>query len=146
MDEDGKRAESTWVLRDEPDGLGHEAGWYYFGANGKAYRGSGSCSKKTVDGRSYIFDESGRMRTGWFDEDGEPLDEDDNPLVEGVYYADEDGALKTESWLDYSQLELKGLEDLTSEISGRDYREYDQVWLYFNNHSKKVKSNGDRLV
>lgn len=146
VDEDGKRAESTWVRRDEPDGLGHEAGWYYFGANGKAYRGSGSCSKKTVDGRSYIFDESGRMRTGWFDEDGEPLDEDDNPLVEGVYYADEDGALKTESWLDYSQLELKGLEDLTSEISGRDYREYDQVWLYFNNHSKKVKSNGDRLV
>jgi len=86
------------------------------------------------------------MLTGWFDEDGRPLDEDENPLEEGVYYADKDGALKTESWLDYSQLELSGLEDLNSDISGRDYDEYDQVWLYFNNRSKKVKSNGDRLI
>ena len=36
-----------------------------------------------------------------------------------MYYADKDGALKTESWLDYSQLELKGLEELNSDISGR---------------------------
>uniref|UniRef100_UPI0036F20BA0 cell surface protein n=1 Tax=Enterocloster aldenensis TaxID=358742 RepID=UPI0036F20BA0 len=144
--EDGSRAENTWILADEADGNGHEAGWYYFGASGKAYRGTSSSFKRTVDGRSYIFDESGRMLTGWFDEDGNPLDEDDNPLEEGMYYADEDGALKTESWLDYSQLELRGLEDLSSDISGRDYDEYDQVWLYFNNRSKKVKSNGDRLV
>ena len=141
--EDGARAENTWVLADED---GHEAGWYYFGANGKAYRGTASSFKRTVDGRSYIFDESGRMLTGWFDEDGNQLDEDDNPLEEGVYYADADGALKTESWLDYSQLEIRGLEDLSSDISGRDYDEYDQVWLYFNNRSKKVKSNGGRLV
>ena len=38
-----------------------------------------------MDGRSYIFDESGRMLTGWFDEDGRPLDEDENPL-EAVSY------------------------------------------------------------
>ena len=144
--EDGARAENTWVLADEADEDGHEAGWYYFGANGKAYRGTASSFKRTVDGRSYIFDESGRMLTGWFDEDGNQLDEDDNPLEEGVYYADADGALKTESWLDYSQLEIRGLEDLSSDISGRDYDEYDQVWLYFNNRSKKVKSNGGRLV
>ena len=144
--EDGARAENTWVLVDEADGNGHEAGWYYFGGNGKAYRGTDSSFKRTVDGRRYIFDESGLMLTGWFDEDGNPLGEDDNPLEDGVYYADEDGALKTESWLDYSQLELKGLEELSSDISGRNYDEYDQVWLYFNNQSKKVKSNGDRLI
>ena len=78
------------------DEKGHEAGWYYFGANGKAYRGTTSSFKRSVDGRSYIFDESGRMLTGWFDEEGNPLDEDENPLEEGMYYADEDGALKTE--------------------------------------------------
>ena len=144
--EDGARAENTWVLVDEADGNGHEAGWYYFGGNGKAYRGTDSSFKRTVDGRRYIFDESGLMLTGWFDEDGNPLGEDDNPLEDGVYYADEDGALKTESWLDYSQLELKGLEELSSDISGRNYDEYDQVWLYFNNQSKKVKSNGERLI
>ena len=144
--DDGARAENMWVLVEEGDEKGHEAGWYYFGANGKAYRDTTSSFKRSVDGRSYIFDESGRMLTGWFDEDGRPLDEDENPLEEGVYYADKDGALKTESWLDYSQLELSGLEDLNSDISGRDYDEYDQVWLYFNNRSKKVKSNGDRLI
>ena len=68
--EDGVRAENTWVLADEADEDGHEAGWYYFGANGKAYRGTASSFKRTVDGRSYIFDESGRMLTGWFDEYG----------------------------------------------------------------------------
>lgn len=144
--DDGARAENTWVLVEEGDEKGHEAGWYYFGANGKAYRGTTSSFKRSVDGRSYIFDESGRMLTGWFDEEGNPLDEDENPLEEGMYYADEDGALKTESWLDYSQLELRGLDDLESDISGRDYDQYDQVWLYFNNRSKKVKSNGDRLI
>ena len=144
--EDGARAENTWVLVDEADGNGHEAGWYYFGGNGKAYRGTDSSFKRTVDGRRYIFDESGLMLTGWFDEDGNPLGEDDNPLEHGVYYADEDGALKTESWLDYSRLELKGLEELSSDISGRDYDDYDQVWLYFNNQSRKVKSNGDRVI
>lgn len=146
VDATGKRAEGTWVLTEESDDLGHEAGWYYFGGNGKAYRRSGSSFKKNVDGRTYIFDESGRLLTGWFDEDGEPLDEDDNPLEEGVYYADEDGALRTESWLDYADMNLMGLEDLSSDISGRDYSEYDQIWLYFNDHSKKVKSNGDHML
>ena len=40
---------------------------------------------------------------------------------------------------------MEGLEDLTSVYSGRDYREYNQVWLYFNDRHKKVKSNGIRL-
>ncbi len=146
VDETGKRVESAWVMIEEEDGQGHEAGWYYFGGNGKAYRRTDSSFKKNVDGKTYIFDEKGLLLTGWMDEEGEPLDEDDNPLEEGVYYADEDGALRTDSWLDYSEMDLNGLENLSSEISGRDYSEYDQIWLYFNSHSKKVKSNGSRMV
>ena len=146
VDENGKRAESAWVLIAEADGQGHEEGWYYFGGNGKAYRKTNSSFKKNVDGKTYIFDENGRMLTGWFDEDGEPLDEDDNPLEKGEYYAEADGALMTERWLDYSELDVNGLEDLSSEISGRDYGEYDQIWLYFNDRGKKVKSSSERVI
>ena len=40
------------------------------------------------------------MLTGWFDEEGNPLDEDENPLEEGMYYADEDGALRQKAgWI-----------------------------------------------
>ena len=146
VDEAGKRAEQEWVFIETADNQGHEAGWYYFGSNGKAYRRTSSSSfKKTIDGKTYIFDENGRMGTGWFNEDGYPLEEGMNPLEEGEYFAAEDGALKKNYWLDYESLGLEGLEDLTSVYSGRDYREYNQVWLYFNDRHKKVKSNGIRL-
>ena len=77
MFEDGARLKicGFWWMRGtekamRPDGI-------TFGANGKAYRGTDIFFLNGVDGRSYIFDESGRMLTGWFDEDGRPLDEDE---------------------------------------------------------------------
>lgn len=145
VDEEGKRVENDWVLAQEDEDSGYEAGWYYFGGNGKAYRKT-STPRKTIGGKTYMFDENGRMLTGWFDRDGEPLDEDDDPMVEGECYAGEDGALLTEAWLDYSEIDPYALDDITSSISGRDYNEYDRIWLYFNNRSKKVRSKGDRLV
>lgn len=145
VDETGKRIENAWYFIENEDDAGHAAGWYYFGAGGKALRGTNSPVIKKVDGKSYMFDAGGRMLTGWMNEEGEPLDEGDNPLEDGVYYAGEDGALKTESWLNYSEMAFNGLEDLYSELSGRDYGEYDQAWLYFDSHSKKVKSNGEKL-
>ena len=42
------------VLVEEGDEKGHEAGWYYFGANGKAYRDTTSSFKRSVDGLSLI--------------------------------------------------------------------------------------------
>lgn len=146
VDKAGARAENKWVLIQKDSGQGHEAGWYYFGGNGKAYRRTDSSYKRNVDGKTYIFDENGLLLTGWFDEDGRPLNEDENPLIRGLYYADEDGALKADSWLDYSEMDIEGLKDLSSNISGRDYSEYDRIWLYFNDHSKKVESDGSRML
>lgn len=146
VDERGARAEHTWYYSPQDDGQGHAVGWYYFGGNGKAYRGSSTSYKKNVDGKTYIFNEDGLMLTGWFDENGEPLNDGDNPLVEGLYYADEDGALKTNAWLDYSGADVEALDDLSSDISGLDYSEYNQIWLYFNDHSKKLKSNNGNLL
>lgn len=145
VDEEGKRVESGWVLVQKADGKGHEAGWYYFGSNGKAWRRT-STPRKTIGGKTYMFDENGRMLTGWFNKEGEPLEEDADPIVEGESYAGGDGALLADAWLDYSETDPHALEDITSSISGRDYNEYDHIWLYFNSRSKKVRSEGDRLV
>lgn len=57
------------------------------------------------------------MLTGWFERTAIPTGEDDNHWSTACFYLpDEDGALKT-SWLDYSRLELKGLEELCPAIS-----------------------------
>ena len=54
-DKDGKRAESAWIWSDGREEDGYEDGWYYFGANGKAYRRTGGF-KKVIHGNTYVFD------------------------------------------------------------------------------------------
>lgn len=146
VDERGARAENAWFFNPEDDGQGHGSGWYYFGTNGKAYRRTDSSYKRNVDGKAYIFNQDGLMLTGWFNEAGEALGEDENPLADGLYYADEDGELKTNAWLDYAKTAVDGLGGLTSDSSGRDYSGYDQIWLYFNGHSRKLKGEDGRLM
>lgn len=144
VDENGKRVESRWVQIDNQKDDRHEDGWYYFGANGKAYNGT-TGMKKQINGQTYVFDDYGRMETGWLDGDGTPLEEGDSPIENGVYYAGEDGALWKNRWMDYSTMEESRTEDLDSGISGRDYNDYSAIWMYFDNNFKRLKSSGDRL-
>ena len=75
MNEAGVRAKNQWVSIENEDGEevnGDEVDtlWYYFGDNGKAYKGSGSELKKktcpdATGSRTYFFDESGHMVSGW---------------------------------------------------------------------------------
>lgn len=74
---------------DEPD-----TWWYYLQSNGKAVKASDSGdSVKTVNlststgSARFIFDEEGHMLTGWIDEDGEMLT-DEEAWKEGLYYCD----------------------------------------------------------
>lgn len=148
VDEEGKMVQDTWIYADAGsvtiDGV--EEGWHYFGADGKGYRRKNSSFKRNIGGSIYIFDENGKMLSGWFDEEGNPIEDSDTPFVEGVYYAKEDGRLLTGEWLDYGEIdEGIGGSDLDSEVAGRNYTDYDKMWIFFDSHSKKVKSNGDRL-
>lgn len=145
VDQDGKRVVSAWVQNKKDDGLGHPPGWYYFGADGRAYHRNSSQFMKIIDGKAYAFDENGLMLTGWLDREGKRLNEDGNPLETGDYYASGDGALKTGGWLDYSSLDVWNTEGLTSSVTGRDYSGYDKIWLYFDNHSRKVKTTTGQL-
>ena len=48
--------------------------------------------------------------------------------------------------MDYGDIdEGIGGAGLDSEVAGRNYTDYDKMWIFFDSHSKKVKSNGDRL-
>ena len=58
--ESGARADGwRWLADPDEDNWGEY--WYYFGNNGKMIAGD----DKVVDEKTYIFDESGRMLTGW---------------------------------------------------------------------------------
>ena len=67
VDEDGKMVTNQWVSF--PNNPGSEAlcdepvtiVWYYFGPSGKAC----ADTKKTIDGKVYLFDEDGHMLSGW---------------------------------------------------------------------------------
>lgn len=145
VDQDGRRAQNAWVYVDGQNGIGDgfEEGWYYFGSNGKGYRRTGESFKKQVGEDTYIFDENGKMLTGWINEDGEPV-EDEDAFVEGMYYAREDGRLLNAEWLEYGSTdEGMGGSSLDSEVAGRNYRDYDQMWFFFDSSCKKVKSNGE---
>ena len=64
-DETGARVEKDWVYSVEPgvedDDADADEYWYYFKASGKAQTGKGT----NIKGQTYLFDNSGRMLTGW---------------------------------------------------------------------------------
>ncbi|WP_313184367.1 cell surface protein [Lacrimispora sp.] len=148
VDEDGKMVQNTWIWIDEtkdPEG-DFEEGWYYFGTDGKAYQRKGNSFKKKINGNTYLFNEDGLMLTGWFDENGNSINDSDDPFVEGVYYSGEDGILFTEKWLDYGEIGYgTGGSELLSNMTDRYYSDYEKMWIYFDESSKKVFSKGETL-
>ncbi len=148
VDEDGKMVQNTWIWIDETKDPGEdfEEGWYYFGTDGKAYQRKGNSFKKKINGNTYLFNEDGLMLTGWFDENGNSINDSDDPFVEGVYYSGEDGILFTEKWLDYGEIGYgTGGSELLSNMTDRYYSDYEKMWIYFDESSKKVCSKGENL-
>jgi hypothetical protein len=138
LNADGAMAVNRWVQTKDGD---DDEGWFYFGPDGKAYKGKeGRVYAREIDGKKYLFSEEGVMQTGFFDADGNAV-EDDNPFKTAVYYFGDDGAMFTDRWLQYSQV---GENPGYSELGQRNYNEYDEMWLYFGNNGRKyVASNTD---
>lgn len=148
VDEEGRMVRNRWVFVDAENGAGDEfeEGWYYLGPDGKGYHRRSSRYKWKIGEDTYIFDEQGKMLTGWFDAEGDPIEDEDDPFVDGIYYAREDGRLLSNEWLDYGKIDDGvGGSSLDSEVAGRSYMDYEKMWLFFDSGCKKVKSNGDRL-
>lgn len=138
LNADGAMAVNRWVQTKDGD---DDEGWFYFGPDGKAYKGKeGRVYAREIDGKKYLFNEEGVMQTGFFDAEGNAV-EDDNPFKTAVYYFGDDGAMFTDRWLQYSQV---GENPGYSELGQRNYNEYDEMWLYFGNNGRKyVASNTD---
>ena len=143
----GAMVTNAWVAvepgDDDYDDNAPDHYWYRFGSNGKAYKaGDKGLSIKTINGKKYGFDSDSRMVYGFVTEDGQK-NQDENPFVDAMYYFgdSDDGAMHTD-WLQY----MDG-SDLTSDVSGKEYADMDEMWFYFKpSNGKMVKTEaGDTL-
>lgn len=141
FNDDGEMVLNTWVAVDplqvsDPITNGPTIYLYYFGASGKAYKAKIDITKKTIDGKKYLFDSQGRMLSGWIDEAGQMynnIDYEDDPFVGFVYYAgDETDGVLREGWFSY---EDGSIDD--------KYYEKETIWFYFNPSSNKKTYNSD---
>ncbi len=146
LEEDGRMASNVWKYLTDDEG---ESNWYYFSDNGKAYRrtASNTSFKKVIDGKTYAFDEDGKLLYGWLDRDGNSLQDTEDPFIDGVYFAGEDGAFFTEKWMNWGNIgDYTGGSHAYSQLAERSYNEYESLWFYFNENGKKLKSNSTKLV
>lgn len=148
FDDNGIMVKDTWVAVeplqiDDVIENGPTVYLFYFGANGKAFKANEGCIKKIIDGKKYLFDEKGRMLSGWINSEGEMFTTDDiseDPFLdEYVYYAgDETDGVLREGWMEYTDGSISD-----------DYYDRLVMWFYFNpNNNKKARydgSNGHEL-
>ena len=149
VDVNGVMVTNRWVAVDnENAGDENEPNqwWYYFGANGKAYKRSDSAtsdvSLKTINGKKYTFNTDGKMQYGWV-KDGE-TQHDDNAWQEADYYfGDENDGAMAEGWK-----EISITDDQAADLQpGDNYWDEDQSrWFYFKASGKKEKNATGKTI
>lgn len=138
VDERGVMVSNQWreLENEDPDEDEADTAWYYFGANGKAYKASssGKTTFKSIvkaDGstRKYAFSEEGKMLYGWVDEQSERQTGED-AWKSGVYYLGEagDGEMRDNRW---EWLEVEDDEQEDEDFDGH-------YWFYFKSNGKKT--------
>ncbi len=135
VNENGAMVTNQWVAvenedageDDEPDHY-----WYYFQANGKAYKRSDSASTnsisaKVINGKKYTFDTDGKNAV-WLGKDSERQMDDDAWMTCEYYFGDEDDGAMSIGW----RL-LNIIDDNYEEAQpGDEYWDEEQDrWFYF---------------
>lgn len=134
----GARVLSQWrkLPNEDPEDDEPDEVWYYFQANGKAYKASasGKTSFKSIVTASgavkkYTFDDEGHMLFGWVNEESQRVTGEE-AWKEGVYYCggEDDGAMVSGEWREL---------DVTDEEND-DSSFNDQYWFYFQTNGKKA--------
>jgi len=151
VDANGAMVRNRWVAIDnESAGEDNQPDvwWYYFQANGKAYKNShasGTIFKRVINGKTYCFDEDGKMQYGWVKKDDGVTDYDDNAYQEAEYYfGDEnDGAMS----IGWREIALSDVADAEDEQPGDSYWDSDQVrWFYFKASGAKQTSSTNKTI
>ena len=149
VDVNGVMVTNRWVAVDnENAGDENEPNqwWYYFGANGKAYKrndsASGDVSLKTINGKKYTFNTDGKMQYGWV-KDGE-TQYDDNAWQDSQYYfGDENDGAMAEGWREIAIRD----DQATDAQPGDNYWDEDQTrWFYFKASGKKEKDQTGKTI
>ena len=149
VDVNGVMVTNRWVAVDnENAGEENEPNqwWYYFGANGKAYKRSDSStsdvSLKTINGKKYTFNTDGKMQYGWV-KNGETQYDDNSWQDAQYYFGDENDGAMAEGWREIS---IK--DDQASEAQpGDNYWDEDQTrWFYFKASGKKEKDQTGKTI
>ena len=143
VDANGAMVRNRWVAIDnESAGEDNQPDvwWYYFQANGKAYKNShasGTIFKRVINGKTYCFDEDGKMQYGWVKKDDGVTDYDDNAYQEAEYYFG-DG---------WREIALSDVADAEDEQPGDSYWDSDQVrWFYFKASGAKQTSSTNKTI
>ena len=145
LDGNGVMVTNSWVAYTPEDDYEEDAPdhyWYYFQNNGRAVKASDDIKKKTINGKTYGFDDNGRMLFGFVTEDGDRITDED-PFEDAMYYfGDSDDGAMHKGWLQYTDgSELDGVEGWDG---GKDYDDLDELWFYFNTSTgKKVTGDSD---
>ena len=149
VDINGVMVTNRWVAVDnENAGEENEPNqwWYYFGANGKAYKRSDSStsdvSLKTINGKKYTFNTDGKMQYGWV-KNGETQYDDNSWQDAEYYFGDENDGAMAEGWR-----EIAIRDDQSSEAQpGDNYWDEDQTrWFYFKASGKKEKKQAGKTI
>ena len=149
VDVNGVMVTNRWVAVDnENAGEENEPNqwWYYFGANGKAYKrndsASGDVSLKTINGKKYTFDTDGKMQYGWV-KDGETQHDDNAWQDSDYYFGDENDGSMAEGW---KEIAIK--DDQAADLQpGDNYWDEDQTrWFYFKASGKKEKNQTGKTI
>ena len=149
VDINGVMVTNRWVAVDnENAGEENEPNqwWYYFGANGKAYKRSdsstGDVSLKTINGKKYTFNTDGKMQYGWV-KDGETQHDDNAWQDSDYFFGDENDGSMAEGWR-----EIAIVDDQAADLQpGDNYWDEDQTrWFYFKASGKKEKNQTGKTI
>ena len=151
VDANGAMVRNRWVAIDnESAGEDNQPDvwWYYFQANGKAYKNShasGTIFKRVINGKTYCFDEDGKMQYGWVKKEDGVTNYDDNAYQECDYYfGDENDGAMSVGW---REIALTDVADADTEQPGDSYWDSDQVrWFYFKASGAKQTSSTNKTI
>ncbi len=156
VDVNGAMVTNRWVAIDNEDAGDEDqpdVWWYYFQANGKAYKNthqSGKIFKKSINGKTYCFDEDGKMQYGWVsNNDGQTKYEDDAWQVTDsedylYYFGDENDGAMTVGW---REIALTDVSDAESDQPGDSFWDEDQVrWFWFKSSGKRQTDKTNKTI
>jgi glucan-binding YG repeat protein len=149
VDANGAMVRNQWIAIDNEDAGNDddepEVHWYYFQNNGKAYRKKGTSTvfKKSINGKTYCFNEDGQMQYGWVDDEGQTNYDDDAWKDAKYYFGDENDGAMSVGWRLISITD----DDATNQQPGDAFWDEDQDrWFYFKSSGKKYTNKDGQTL